>query len=45
MTYTKPEVIALESAFDAVQAVGPKSIVHSDGTNPLTSPTGYEADE
>lgn len=45
MTYEKPEVMALQSALDAVQAIGPKNAVPNDSANALTAPTGYEADE
>ena len=45
MNYAKPEVLVLESASEAVQAIGPKNAVPNDSSNALTAPTGYEADE
>jgi hypothetical protein len=45
MTYSKPEIVRLAKAIDAVQGVQTKPIGHRDSMGALNSSGAYEADE
>lgn len=45
MKYSKPEIVCLARAVDAVQGVQTKPIGHPDSMGALNSSGAYEADE
>jgi hypothetical protein len=46
MEYVKPQVVGLDQAIDAIQALGPKNLSAPDAQDAnASSATAYEADE
>lgn len=46
MEYVKPQIVGLDQAIDAIQALGPKNLPNPDAeTAANSSATAYEADE
>jgi hypothetical protein len=45
MNYSKPEITSLASASLVIQGSSQKSAAVKDSTEPITTPSAYEADE